>query len=90
MAAISNSAVYHIQCDTNQAQNLINIQSNEYQCTSLSSGTLHIISMKVSNAERTVERVKSIQANTCKRIDLSDALNTLLLLFIFSAREKQI
>ena len=72
MAAVSNSAMYHIQCDTNQAQILINIQSNEYQCTSLSSGTLHIISMKVSNAESTAERVKSIQTNTCKRIDLSD------------------
>lgn len=66
MAAVSNSAVYHIQCDTSQAQNLISIQSNEFRCTSLSSGTLHIISMKVSNAAIIAERVKSIQANTCK------------------------
>lgn len=57
---------YRIQCGLNGIPVPFDIHLNEYQCQSLEPGTLYVITMLLINADATIRRVRSIQANTCK------------------------
>jgi hypothetical protein len=61
-----SSYVYCIQCDFAGTSQMIDIQSNQHKCSSLNDGTLYVISMIVSNDVSTIQRSKSINANTCE------------------------
>jgi hypothetical protein len=63
---ITNSFGYEINCGLNQSSIKIDIQSNEYKCESLVEGTLYVITMFLVNIGNTIQRSKSINANTCK------------------------
>ncbi|CAF1341360.1 unnamed protein product [Rotaria sordida] len=61
---ISNLFEYKIQCGSHDDFHLIDIQSNAYQCQSLEEATLFIITMSLVNINNTIQRLRSIQANT--------------------------
>jgi hypothetical protein len=63
---INNSFRYKINCSLDTAVMDIDIQLNEYQCQSLTPGTLYIISIFLENNDATIQRSRSINANTCK------------------------
>lgn len=65
-SAIPNDFQYKISCGVNATPFDVNIRTNEYQCQSLAPGTLYEIILYVENTNKTVQRLNSILANTCK------------------------
>lgn len=57
---------YKINCSFDATSTDIDIQSNEYQCQSLVPGTLYVITIFLENIDMTIQRSRSINANTCK------------------------
>lgn len=63
---ISNDFQYKINCGLNESSVEIDIRTNEYQCRSFVPGTVYFISLFLENMNKSIQRVNSIQANTCK------------------------
>ena len=61
-----DSIHFRLNCGLDDTFIDIDIQSNEYRCQSLVSGRLYIITMVLDYMDKTIQRSRSIQANTCQ------------------------